>query len=164
MIDVQLAAFMTGGVSIIAASRGPDNAPTIARAAGCRLSADRARVTVLLARSQAGALVENAERLVARLRASGFTNTAVVSQPSSHRTIQLKGNDARVCPATPGDETLVARYADAFAAELCPMGYAEQMARALVWAPEGDFAALTFSPSAAFDQTPGPRAGAALKR
>lgn len=156
MIDVQLAAFMTGGVSIIAASRGPDNAPTIARAAGCRLSADRARVTVLLARSQAGALLEAAE-------ATGAVSV-VFSQPSSHRTIQLKGNDARVCPATPGDETLVARYADAFAAELCPMGYAEQMARALVWAPEGDFAALTFSPSAAFDQTPGPRAGAALKR
>ena len=124
MIDVQLAAFMTGGVSIIAASRGPDNAPTIARAAGCRLSADRARVTVLLARSQAGALLEAAE-------ATGAVSV-VFSQPSSHRTIQLKGNDARVCPATPGDETLVARYADAFAVELCSMGYAEQMALARI--------------------------------
>ena len=156
MIDAQLAAFITGGVSIVAASRGPRNAPVIARAAGCRASADPARVTLLLARSQAGALLEAAE-------ATGAISV-VFSQPSSHRSYQLKGADARVEPPAPGDAALLARYADAFAADLCPLGYAEQMVRALVWAPAGDFAALTFTPSAAFDQTPGPRAGSALAR
>lgn len=156
MIDEELAAFMTRGVSIIAASRGPDNAPTIARATGCRLSPDRARVTLLLARSQAGALLAATE-------ATGAISV-VFSQPSTHRTIQLKGADARVAPAAAGDEALAARYADAFAAEVCPLGYSEQLMRAMVWAPEGDLATLTFSPSAAFDQTPGPRAGSVLRR
>ena len=63
-----------------------------------------------------------------------------------HRTIQLKGADARVEPADDDDASIVARYADAFAAEVCPLGYTEQMMRALVWAPDGDFAAVTFSP------------------
>lgn len=156
MIDEELAAFMTRGVSILAASRGPGNTPTIARATGCRLSADRARVTLLLARSQAGDLLAAAE-------ATGAI-AVVFSQPSTHRTIQLKGADARVASPAPGDELLASRYADAFAAEVCPLGYTEQLMRAMVWAPEGDLAALSFSPSAAFDQTPGPRAGSPLKR
>ena len=155
MIDAQLAAFMTRGVSIIAASRGRGNAPTIARAAGCRLSADRGRVTLLLSKSQAGALLES-------VQATGAISV-VFSQPSTHRTIQLKGADARVERAADDDASIAARYADAFAAEVCPLGYTEQMMRALVWAPDGDFAAVTFSPSAAFDQTPGPRAGSPLK-
>jgi hypothetical protein len=155
LIDAQLAAFMTRGVSIIAASRGPGNAPTIARAAGCRLSADRGRVTVLVAKSQAGALLD-------AVQATGSIGV-VFSQPSTHRTIQLKGADAKVEPAAADDAVIVARYADAFAAEVCPLGYTEQMMRALVWAPDGDFVAVTFSPSAAFDQTPGPRAGSPLR-
>jgi hypothetical protein len=155
VIDEELAAFMTRGVSILAASRGPGNTPTIARAAGCRLSADRARITLLLARSQAGDVLAAAE-------ATGAISV-VFSEPATHRTIQLKGADARVAPAAPGDEALAGRYAEAFAAEVCPLGYSEQLMRALVWAPQGDLAALTFSPSAAFDQTPGPRAGSVLK-
>ena len=117
MIDQELAAFMTRGVSILAASRGPENAPALARATGCRLSADRSRVTLLLARSQAGALLAAAE-------ATGAI-AVVFSQPSTHRTIQLKGADARVSEAAAGDEALAARYADAFAAEVCPLGYTE---------------------------------------
>jgi hypothetical protein len=156
LIDAQRSAFVTGGVSIVAASRGPDNAPTIARAAGCRVSPDGRRITLLFSASQAAALLES-------VRATGALS-AVFSQPSTHRTIQLKGADAAVAPARPDDGLLVERYADAFVAELRPLGYSEQLIRALIWGSPEEFVAVSFSPSSAFDQTPGPRAGAPIGR
>lgn len=156
MIDAQRTAFITGAVSIVAASRGPNNMPTVARAAGCRVSADGRRIALFFAASQAAALLDS-------IRATGAVS-AVFSQPSTHRTIQLKGADGRVGALQEGDGELIARYADAFVRELCPLGYAEQLVRAVVWGPEEDFVTVSFSPSAAFDQTPGPRAGAPLER
>lgn len=154
MIGTQLIAFVTGGVSIIVASRGPHNAPALARAAGCRVTADGRRVTLFLAASQAAGLLD-------AVRTTGALS-AVFSRPSTHQTIQLKGADASVAALQPGDAALIERYADAFVAEVCPLGYAEQFVRALLWAEPGDFVAASFCPSRAFDQTPGPRAGAAL--
>jgi hypothetical protein len=156
LIDPQRAGFVTSGVSIITASRGPDKAPVIARAAGCRVSRDGSRITLLVSASQGEALLE-------AVRATGAIG-AVFSQPSTHRTIQMKGEDAAVAALEPGDAELLARYADAFAAEVGPFGFSEALARALVWAPEGDFAAVSFTPTSAFDQTPGPRAGTRLER
>lgn len=156
MIDPQRSAFVTGGVSIITASRCPDKAPAVARAAGCRVSRDGSQITLLVSVSQGSALLE-------AVRATGAIG-AVFSQPSTHRTIQMKGDDAAVGALEPGDAELRARYADAFAAEVGPFGFSEALARALVWAPDDDFVAVSFTPTSAFDQTPGPRAGSRLER
>jgi hypothetical protein len=155
VIDAQRSAFVTGGVSLITASRGPDNAPAIARAAGCRVSRDGRRITLFVSSSQGSALLE-------AVRATGAIG-AVFSQPSTHITIQMKGSDAALGALEPGDAELVARYADAFAAEVCPLGFSEALVRALVWAPD-DLVAVSFTPTSAFDQTPGPRAGTRLER
>jgi hypothetical protein len=155
LIDAQRIAFVTGGVSILAASRGSHNIPVIARAAGCRVCAGRERLALFLATSQAAALLEG-------VRTTGAI-AAVFSQPSTHRTLQLKGGDGTVQPLQAGDAQAMARYAALFAAEFCVAGYPEALARALVWAPETDFVAVCFTPTAAFDQTPGPRAGARLE-
>ena len=109
MIDAQRKAFVTGGVSIVAASRGSENAPTIARAAGCRVARDGRRITLFFAASQAA-------DLLASVRATGAIS-AVFSQPSTHQTIQLKGADASVDALMPEDAGLIGRYADAFVAE-----------------------------------------------
>lgn len=156
MIDAQRTAFITSGVSIVAASRGPGNAPVIARAAGCRASPDGRRITLFFAGSQAGELLE-------AIRATGAIS-AVFSQPSTHRTIQLKGADASAGALQPGDWEVIEAYAGAFAREVCPLGHSEQLVRALVWAPPEQFVAVSFSSAHAFDQTPGPRAGARLER
>ena len=79
-------AFVTAGVSITAASRGRDNMPNLARATGCRVSPDGRRVTLFLAASQSGALL-------ADIRDNGAV-AVVFSEPSTHRTLQLKGDDA----------------------------------------------------------------------
>ena len=154
LLDEALAAFLQTGVSINVGSRSAGNVPMLARANGCRVAADRRTVTVLLAGAKSAALLD-------AVRASGAI-AAVFSEPPTHRTIQLKGTDATVGAATEEDRTLSARYLDAFARVLAPLGYPEPVFRALLWADPADLVAVTFTPSAAFDQTPGPRAGAPL--
>lgn len=153
-LDAELAAFVQGGVSVVAASRDRDNMPAIARACGCRVSADRRRVTLMVAASQAA-------RLLDAIRATRSI-AVVVSQPSSHRTIQLKGNDAVQEPLASGDHELIARYVTAFSKDIGALGHAPELGHALLWAEPADVVALSFSLSAAFNQTPGPRAGEPL--
>ena len=154
MIDAERAAFLTAGVSIVAASRGADGWPIAARASGCRVSADARRVTLVFAAQRSAALLES-------LRATGAI-AAVFNEPGTHRSIQLKAADAVVGAIAPGDTGLVERYAEAFSAACTALGFAEQLTRAMVWAAPEDLVAVSFSPSRGFNQTPGPGAGAPL--
>ena len=64
---------------------------------------------------------------------------------------------------TPVPSRLVAAaYRDAMVAELALIGVPEARVRALL-AAVGELVAITFSPSSAFVQTPGPDAGRALE-
>lgn len=155
VLDAAYAAFIQGGVSIYVASRGAGNVPTLARALGCRVSPDRRRVTMLLSRSQAAALLED-------VGATGAI-AAVFAQPSTHRAIQLKGSDAALAPVDEGDRDIMARLARAFAAELTPLGYSEALVQAMLACDPEDLTAIAFTPDAAFSQTPGARAGAPLR-
>ena len=154
VIDAAHAAFLLGRVSIVAASRDDRNVPTLMRGLGCRLSRDRRQVTILLRASQS-------EALLADLRANGVI-AVVFSEPSTHRTLQLKGTGATVGPLQRGDAQLLTRYRDAMLAEICPLGYAEALIRTMLSCPPQDAVAVTFRPSHAFSQTPGPGAGQPL--
>jgi hypothetical protein len=94
-LDAELVAFIQGGVSIHAASRSASHEPDLARALGCRVSADRRRVSVFLLASHCGALLADD-------RANGAV-AVVFSLPGSHRTVQLKGKDAAVESPQDGD-------------------------------------------------------------
>jgi hypothetical protein len=155
VLDAEHAAFiLLPGISMTAASRAPGNLSVLGRVHGCRLAPDGARVTVLLPGDQYPALIEG-------LRASRAI-AVVFSQPSTHRTIQLKGTDAAIEPLAGGDEELAARWAEGFVAGLAALGYDATSIRATVWCDPGRLVAVGFTPSAAFQQTPGPRAGAPL--
>jgi hypothetical protein len=156
LIDDAVAVFLAGRRSIIVASRDAANRPSLMRAVGARLSAARDEVTVLLARPQS-------VQLLADLAASGFI-AAVFSEPSTHRTLQLKGRDARIEAAGADDLALLAPYADNLAAELSSIGIEDRLARALIATDPGEVVAVRFTPSEIYDQTPGPKAGAALAR
>ncbi len=148
------AAFIQQGVSVIVGARNRDNAPTLVRGIGCRVAPDRTRVTVFLVASQA-------TELLADLRDNGAI-AVVFCQPSTHRTIQLKGTDASVVPIEDGDHERMAAQSAALAADIVSVGYRPQPVRTLLaYAPE-DVAAIAFTPSAAFQQTPGPNAGARI--
>jgi hypothetical protein len=154
-LDAELAAFICGGVSIIAASRDQQNRPSLVRALGCRLSADQRRVTILFGTAQGQPLIQDWK---------GQADIAVVfTQPSTHRSIQLKGSDARLEDAQAADVALVEAYREALAADLGEIGYAREFSLALLDCPQGALTAVSFTPQAAFSQTPGPDAGARLE-
>lgn len=155
LIDEELARFLQGGVSMHAASRGADLVPRLARALGCRVSPDRRAVTVLLLASQARGMLED-------FAANGRI-AVVYSLPRSHRSVQLKGHDARVERPAAGDARLVEDYRQAFVDELSFLQYDPSLPRTLLSGAADDLVAVTFTPCQAYVQTPGPGAGAALK-
>jgi hypothetical protein len=155
LIDEELAGFLQSGISMHAASAGPDNVAQIARAAGCRVAADRRRVTVYLVESQA-------RELLALVQANGAVAVAF-TKPLSHRTVQLKGSDARLAPVQPEDALEVDRQVAAFDAELRSMGFPERFGWTLAGGSGLGLAAIAFTPRGAFLQTPGPSAGTVLK-
>ncbi len=155
LIDEELAAFLQSGISLHAASVGPGNAPHIARAAGCRIAPDRRSVTIYLVESQGRELIE-------QLRANGAI-AVVFTKPTSHRTVQLKGGDARVVEARAGDLADVDRQVGAFDEELASIGFPRRFGWILAGGSHAGLAAVAFTPSGAFLQTPGPSAGTVLK-
>jgi hypothetical protein len=92
------------------------------------------------------------------------TNQAAVvfTEPSTHRSMQVKGSDARITPLEEGDWPAVSAHADDLVAEICPLGYTEALVRKMTECTPQQVVAVRFTPSSAFGQTPGPRAGAAL--
>ena len=155
LIDEELAGFLQSGISMHAASVGPGNVPQIARAAGCRIAPDRRSVTVYLVESQARELLD-------LLRSNGAVAVAF-TRPKSHRTVQLKGTDARVSTPRPEELADVDRQVGVFNAELASIGFPERFGWTLAGGSPLGLAAITFTPSSAFVQTPGPSAGTALK-
>jgi short subunit fatty acids transporter len=154
-LDSEHADFIRGGVSIIVAARDAGNETTVSRALGCRVAEDRSRVTVFVSAAQSGVLL-------ADIGANGSI-AVVFSQPTTHLAIQLKGTDAAVVPLTSEDPHLLAAYRSALAARVAPLGFTEAFIRTFLSVTPGDVVAIAFTPSAAFSQTPGPRAGSPLK-
>lgn len=146
--------FVQSTVSIIVSGRDARLRPSIARALGCRVDADGRRVTVFLRASQSSALL-------ADLRENGVI-AVVVSDPDDHRSLQIKGVGAQECAFLPEDSIRIAAYADAFTAKLIAHAMAEAVPRTLLACTPGDVVAIAFTPTAVFEQTPGPGAGARL--
>lgn len=156
-IDPELAAFIqSGGVSMHAASRDAANVPNLSRALGCRVSEDRTRVTVFLLASHSGAMLADFRSN----RAIAFA----VTLPSTHRTVQLKGEDAALEPLQDDDHKRISMHREGFVRELTRLGYAASLPERLLSGARDDVVAVGFTVSAAFIQTPGPAAGTPLAR
>jgi hypothetical protein len=153
-LNDELCEFLMGGVSIMLASRNAQLIPSIARAKGCRVVHDgAAKLRLFVSTAQAGELIDD-------VRASGMIS-ATFSVPTTHRTMQLKGSDARITPLRPDERAAMETYVERFAAEIRPLGFSEEFTRAF-FASSGDEIAIEVTPSEGFQQTPGPSAGARL--
>jgi hypothetical protein len=104
-----------------------------------------------------------ATQLLADIRDNGAI-AIVFSEPSTHRSVQIKGRDAAVAGATETDWRVIDAYRDAFVRELAPMGYDELLIHTLLSCAPADAVALRFTPSEAYLQTPGPGAGTPLEK
>lgn len=155
LLDEAAARFLQGGLTIFVASRDQALRPAATVACGCRVAPDRRQVTIFLNGDRAAPVLD-------KLRATGVI-AVNCSQPSTHRSLQLKGSDARVVPLGRRDRALIAAYRERFAAELAVYAYPEAFAHTFIPAPNATLTAVAFTPSQAYDQTPGQHAGQPLK-
>lgn len=154
MLDSNNAAFIQTGVSISIAACTLDHLPCMSRGLGCKILEGGQQLAIFVKRSQSAELLNN-------IRNTGRVAN-VFNLPSSNRTLQLKGVDARILPFDPADLPLIESHITEFVGEVIPLGMPEEMVRALLSYTVDDLVTVVYSPSAAFTQTPGPKAGEPL--
>jgi hypothetical protein len=154
ILPPDLLAMMERGVSVIVGSRDAALRPSIMRAVGSSVEEGGRKVTVFVSRRQSRQLVQD-------VAATGHV-AAVFSEPSTHRTVQVKAKRAELRNATAADEPLLARYLASMEHEIQQVGFPPRMTRALLAHKLEDLVAIRFEPEVAFDQTPGPKAGTRL--
>lgn len=153
MLAPELADFCQSGLSVVFATRGPDGWPIPGRASGCRIEADGAVRLV----AQRGKCLPALEAI-----AAGAGVAATFSRPSDHRSIQLKARRATVAPALSADVAAAERQAAGFREMLAAVGHPEVFTGPYT-ALGDEMVVVAFRPEAAFVQTPGPKAGSALR-
>jgi len=141
---------------VVIASSDGGLEPDVVRGCGCRVSRNLRRVTVFYDKARGDGVLEDF---------AGNGRIAVVfTQPSTHRTIQLKGADAGTVRTAASDLAFAREHREKWIEELCRLGYTREFSAA-VWGPLPQaLAAISFTPTAAFQQTPGPDAGQPLGR
>lgn len=149
-------AFIQKGISISVASRDVRQVPSLSRALACRLSDDGSQLRIAVARSQSADLLRDLEKCRAI--------AVVFTEPSTHRTLQIKGRDATIGPMQPADQQAVASSAAAFAADILPLGFDQEFTARLFALEPDDGVVVSFTPETVFEQTPGPHAGAPLEQ
>ena len=142
---------MVRGVSVIVSASDRDLVPSVMRAVGSQVSGAGERITVYLNRSQSVQLLRN-------VAATGRL-AVVFSEPSTHRTVQLKARGVRMREAGNLDEPVLQRYLASMTVELGKIGivpalvaamlspderrsFAEVLSEALSRARKGGLAAL----------------------
>ena len=154
LLPPDLLAMMERGVSVIAGSRDADLRPSIMRALGSMVEDGGRKVTVFVSRRQSRQLVQD-------VAATGYV-AVVFSEPSSHRTVQVKARRAVLRNAEAADAPVLARYLASMEHEIQQVGFAPHLTRAMLAHKLEDLVAISFEPEVAFDQTPGPKAGTRL--
>jgi hypothetical protein len=153
-LPLDLVAMMARGVSVIVASRDAACRPSVMRAVGSQVTPGGDSITVYLARRQSRQLIQD-------IAATGQI-AVVFSEPSTHRALQVKASRVDMRNATPDDAPVLAAYLRSMEREIQQVGFAPLLTRAMLAHTLDDVVAVRFTPEQAFDQTPGPRAGAAL--
>lgn len=143
--------FVHRGLSINAASRDLRFIPSISKALACRMLPEMQEVRIFVDAAQASRLLADV--------ASCQRIAVTFSLPSSHRTIQIKGNSAKQIAPEAGDLDYTQRYIQRISLDLQTLGYpAALVARYLHLDPE-QLTVISFQPDSIFEQSPGEKAG-----
>lgn len=154
LLSAEHLAMIDRGVSTIVASHDASRRPSLMRAVGAAITPDGTRITVYLNRPASN-------QLLADLQATGQI-AVVFSEPFSHQTVQVKACSVELRAAGPDDAPVLARYLASMEHELGRIGFGPNYTRIMLGHQLDDVVAVSFSPEQAFDQTPGPKAGASL--
>lgn len=148
------AAFIESDVVIALSMRDSLWRSQVAMGRGCRISPARGRVHVLLGRAQSASFIAALEQ--------SREVAAVFGRPVDHHSIRLKGRDAVVTAPARGDPKRAARYRELIAAHFVPLGCPREHTYTYPGPADEALVLVSFTPAAAYDQTPGPHAGEAL--
>lgn len=153
-LSAEQIAFIEGNVTMYAATAGDNARPHVARLAGIRVDASTNTITAFMNANNAGALLADirAARAIA----------VVFCEPGSEKAIQLKSKRAEIIPLQRDDQQLMVNYRERLIRHITPLGFSSEMLGCFFSSPLSEAVALQFTPCAAFDQTPGPKAGTAL--
>ena len=154
-LPLHLVAFLQCGVDPILGARRADGRPLVGAGVGCRI-ADKNIVRVFVPLSPNGDLLEAFRH--------GSAVAATFSRARDHRSIQLKATAADVLDPHPDDLCEIARQSAIATDELVKLGYSRIQAASHHAYEPGDLKVVSFRPERVFTQTPGPGAGAELKR
>ncbi len=142
-------AFMATGIAFQIGCCTPEGRPVLCRGLAGDVLAD-GRLRVLLS-ARSGFEVLDAIRATGRVAVN-------MTSPATYRSLQFKGNDVELCSAS-GTRALLERCHEGFRANLQLIGYPFAFTDCWYKLAEHELAALCFTPTEAFDQTPGPGAG-----
>lgn len=144
-------AFIEREVAIDVASCNAERRPSACRGFACRVAADRQRLTVFVRRGESAQLLQD-------LLCSDIV-AVVFCLPETEAALQIKGRQVSLSAATPEDDAYVANYRQRFVDGVVRLGFGRDFAVAYMTTEPGQLVAITFTPEAVFEQTPGPRAG-----
>jgi hypothetical protein len=150
-IDRATAEFMHGGVAIDMAAQDRRHIPRVGLALACRVADNGERVTLLAAEHMNRRFLDalGASRVIA----------AVFCLASTHRAMQVKGVDVQVEQGGPVECALVETVIEKVLADWLPLGFSKQMCMVHLDYQPDQLLAISFRPTALFQQTPGPNAG-----
>jgi len=142
---------LEGLAAIHVATRDASLVPDEVMAAAAVLSRNGERLTVYLPDATSATSLAN-------LRENGAIAVGL-SEPRTHRTVQLKGTAEEIRPAREDEREAVLRHAASFDAQVEAIGLPPTVLRRRAKWP---CHAVTFEVAGAWEQTPGPGAGAPL--
>lgn len=155
VLPAHLVAFLQGGVAVTLGARSNSGRPIVGAGVACRVAAITG-VRVLLSPSANSDFIEAVK--------NGSAVAVTFSRARDHRSIQLKVMHANICDAAPDDFIEAERQCALLADELVELGYTRLQANAYAHCGTSDLVSLEFTPERMFTQTPGPGAGAELKK
>ncbi|MCM5557004.1 hypothetical protein [Pleomorphomonas sp. JP5] len=154
MLEDDVAAFLSGNVMIIAATRDAAMRAHVGRGCGADFDPDVGDLTLLASSTQWPAFHANAR--------SGAPIAMTVCQPDTYKCLQLKGQIIDVHEATEAQKARGQRYLDAMLAIMADLGVSRLQLSTVF--SNADLVAIRFWPVDLFIQTPGPEAGERVRR
>ncbi|WP_317930183.1 hypothetical protein [Halioxenophilus sp. WMMB6] len=145
---------LQAGVAITLASANFRLIPSVAMALAAYREPESGHLRILARRAEAQMVIEDA--LATR------QISTVACQPSSHKTVQIKGELLEQVAVTDRDLANVTRAITAFAKEIVLVGFDDYFAQGFLSYQPSELTCLVVAIQAIFDQTPGAQAGTLL--
>lgn len=154
MLEDDVAAFISGHVMMIAATRDAAMRPHIGRGCGADFDPDVGDLTLLASSTQWPDFYANV--------AGGAPIAMTVCQPDTYKCLQIKGQISCVHAATAGQKARARHYLDSMLAVMAGLGVSRLQLSTVL--SDADLVAIRFWPVDLFIQTPGPDAGERMRR